>query len=329
MYRTFYAIRNKPFELTPTSELVYMSDAHREALATLRYGIISNKGFVMLTGGIGTGKTTLVNSLLKMLKTKVRVCYLTNPTLNRREFLHYVAKKLNLHYSGNKGDFILKFSQLLEKVHQRKEKILIIIDEAQVVPLDLMEEVRLLSNQAGARNVLSIFLIGQPELQETLAHPRLRPLRQRIGIKYHLKELEREDTAHYIAFRLNEAGAANPALFTDQAIDCIHQASSGNPRLINIICDHALISGFAKGINHIDRDIIEECLQDIKLPGETSLTISGEAAEAVDSSAGVGGTRSNHSRYLPVLLILLTLTIAGAGLYFLGWVEPGLDLITR
>ncbi|MBE0582180.1 MAG: Flp pilus assembly complex ATPase component TadA [Desulfofustis sp.] len=329
MYRTFYAIRKKPFELTPSSELVYLSDAHREALATLRYGIISDKGFLMLTGGIGTGKTTLVNNLLKMLKTKVRVCLLNNPTLNRREFLHFVASTLNLQYSGNKGDFILKFSKLLERVHQRKEKILIIIDEAQVFPVDLMEEVRLLSNQAGARNVLSIFLIGQPELQKTLAHPRLRPLRQRIGIKYHLKELQPEDTAHYIAFRLNEAGAANPALFTDKAIDCIHQASSGNPRLINIICDHALISGFAKNINQIDRNLIVECLQDLKLPGETSLTISGEEGETSDGSAGVGVAGSNHSRYLPVLLILLTLTIVGAGLYYVGWIEPGINLITR
>jgi general secretion pathway protein A len=309
MYRNFYGLRKKPFELTPTSDVVYMSEAHREALATLRYGIISDKGFLMLTGGIGTGKSTLVNSLLAMVKDKVRVCVLNNPTLNRHEFFHYLAKQLSLEYNGNKGEFILKFSQLLERTYRRKGKILLIIDEAQVFPVKLMEEVRLLSNQAGSRNVLSIFLIGQPELQETLAHPRLRPLRQRIGIRFHLQELKRSDTARYIAHRLHEAGAANPSLFTEAALDSIHQASAGNPRLINIICDHALISGFAQGINQIDRDLILECVDELKLPGESDLTRS-ELTEDSKVNSHTRRTRvRNHLRALPVLAILLVVVI--------------------
>lgn len=302
MYRTFYGLRKKAFELTPTSDVVYMSETHKEALATLRYGIISDKGFLVLTGGIGTGKSTLVNNLLAMVSKKVRVCVLNNPTLNRQEFLHYVAHQLGLEYKGNKADFILKFSQLLDKLHRRKEKVLLIIDEAQAFPIKLMEEVRLLSNQAGARNVLSIFLIGQPELQETLAHPRLQPLRQRIGIRFHLLELRKSDTAQYIAFRLLKAGAASPSLFTEAAIDSIHRASGGNPRLINIICDHALISGFAHGIKQVDRDLILECVDELKLPGETELIRSEhtEESKTKDSAKGRGGKKRSH-----VMLVLV------------------------
>ena len=250
---------------------MYLSESHREALATLRYGVIANKGFLLLTGGVGTGKTTILNTLLGMVKSKIRVCVLNNPKLSKHEFFSYLAGALSIPYNKNKGSFILQFADFLKQYEKEGGKVLLIIDEAQAFPTDLLEEVRLLSNHAGQKNALSIFLIGQPELQLKLADPQLLPLRQRIGIRHHLEPLTEKDTAQYIAYRLNKAGAGNSAIFDNDAIVSIHKASRGNPRLINIICDHALISGFNLDINYINKEIIEECVKEIKLQGEKKL----------------------------------------------------------
>lgn len=316
MYRSFYGLQRRPFELSPDGTLVYLSEAHKEAMATLRYGVITAKGFLLLTGGVGAGKTTLLNSLLGLLKNKVRVCLLNNPTLTQNEFYHFLEKKFGLNCQGNKGEFLLQFSDLLDECEKTGEKVLLIIDEAQIFPIQLLEEIRLLSNLAGDRNVLSIFLIGQPELQKKLSHTQLLPLRQRIGIRYHLNPLTREDTAQYIAFRLNKAGADNQALFTQRAIDCIHEASQGNPRLINVICDHALISGFSQDATQIDRDTIVECLRDIRLQDEEQLQVS-ESSEQSDrppAKLTKKGPASKHNR--PILLTLG----ATAAILFLVWV---------
>ena len=331
MYRKFYGLEEKPFDLTPDGGLLYLSEKHREGVATLRYGVIADKGFLLLTGGVGTGKTTIINTLLAMVKDKVRVCVLNNPTLNRHEFYHYLAKRLNIRYGRNKGEFILQFSRLLDTCHQNGEKILLIFDEAQVFPVKLLEEVRLLSNQAGERNVLSIFFIGQPELRNRLAHPRLLPLRQRIGITYHLKELTKYDTAQYIAYRLHKAGAVNTSLFTDKAISAIFQASLGNPRLINVICDHALITGFTRDLHVIDKDVIEECLNDIRLPGEKKLSMSeiDEKKEPILPAEKKRNRFSGGSLFFRVALALVLV----AGLFYLsysqGWLQNGMAKILK
>ncbi len=314
MYLQFYGLKKRPFDLAPDGNLVYLSEAHQEAIATLRYGVISDKGFLLLTGGVGAGKTTILNSLLGMLKNKVRVCVLNNPTLTQHEFFHYLEGKLGFNSNGNKGQFILQFSRLLDKCEKSREKVLLIIDEAQVFPINLLEEIRLLSNHAENRNVFSIFLIGQPELQEKLAHQQLLPLRQRIGIRYHLEPLTRDDTAQYILYRLNRAGADNPAIFTKQAIDCIHEASQGNPRLINVICDHAMLSGFTQDMPQIDRDVILDCLKDIRLHGEERLQVS----EPQKQSEGISDALRGKKRYLKATittLAILTL-VASAGLFY-------------
>ena len=333
MYCKFYGLKKRPFELAPDGNLVYLSEAHREAIATLRYGVIADKGFLLLTGGVGTGKTTMLNNLLSALKDKVRVCVLNNPTLSRDEFFHYLGGKLGIGYTGNKGEFILQFANLLENCEKMGEKVLLIIDEAQAFPIELLEEIRLLSNHAGDRNVLSIFLIGQPELQEKLAHPQLLPLRQRIGIRYHLKPLLREDTAQYISYRLNRAGADNPAIFSKQAIDCIHEASQGNPRLINVVCDHALISGYTQDLPQINGDVVFECLKDIRLQGEDRLQVSdlqksrlqGEERLQVSKLqknpgdlAGRPGGKKRALRTVLDILLFLALAVSIGLFYFVG-----------
>ena len=271
MYRKYYGLKHKPFELAPVGGLVYLSEGHREALATLRYGVISNTGFLLLTGGVGTGKTTVLNTLLGMVKDKVRVVVLNNPTLSKHEFFTYLSGKLGVPYNNNKGSFILQLVNFLKKYAEEGGKVLLIIDEAQSFPINLLEEIRLLSNHAGQRNALSIFLIGQPELQDKLADPLLLPLRQRIGLRHHLEPLSESDTGQYIAYRLNKAGALNSALFDNSAVSAIHKESGGNPRLINVICDHALITGYNRDLRTISKNVIDECIKEIKLQNEKKL----------------------------------------------------------
>lgn len=315
MYCNFYGLSQKPFELAPVGGLVYFSEAHREAIATLRYGVIANKGFLLLTGGVGSGKTTMLNTLLGMLKDEVQVCVLNNPKLSRNEFYCYLGGKIGIGYSGNKGQFILRFSALLDKHKKAGSKLLLIIDEAQVFSIDLFEEIRLLSNLAEDRNVLGIFLIGQPELQEKLADPQLLPLRQRIGIRYHLAPLGRDDIGQYIAYRLNKAGSVNSALFSKEAIDCIYEASMGNPRLINVICDHAMIFGFTREKNIIDRDIIVDCIKEIRLQGEERLQTSEILEQSVESP--VFGNEERKSRSAAVFVVVaLTLATSASLLFF-------------
>ena len=274
MYYSYYGLKINPFELAPDGSYVYMSETHKEGLATLRYGVIANKGFLLLTGGVGVGKTTILNALLGMLENKVIVCLLNNPSLTKDEFYLYLASKLDLAYDGNKSSFVLQFEKLLLQCRETGEKTLLVIDEAQAFSIELLEEVRLLSNLAGPSNVFSIFLVGQPEIREQLATSQLLPLRQRIGIRYHVEPLSGKDTEKYINFRLDRAGAGKSSIFTDEAVATIHEASQGNPRLINILCDHAMLTGFAKDLKVIDKPLIVESLEELRLPGEETLQTS-------------------------------------------------------
>jgi general secretion pathway protein A len=275
MYRRFYGLSRRPFDLTPAEgDGLYLSESHKEGLSTLKYGVISDKGFLLMTGGVGMGKTSIINTLLGMMKQKVQVCVISNPTLTRVEFYQFLGAKLNFSSVKNKIGFILDFCDLLDKLEKTGEKLLLIIDEAQVFPIQLLEEIRLLSNHAGNRNVLSIFLVGQPEFDDILLHSQLLPLRQRIGLRYHLQPFVRKETEQYIIHKLRTAGVVTSAIFTNRAFDLIHELSHGNPRLINVICDHSMISAFTGNIKQIDHHIVGDALKDITLPGESQLNIS-------------------------------------------------------
>ena len=269
MYLQYYGLSRKPFELVPKVDALFLGETHKEGLAVLKYGVISDKGFILLTGGIGTGKTTLINCLAASLDMRENLCIISNPNLNVVEFYHYFAAKIGQQFDGNKALFLLAFEEYLEECRQNEKKILLIIDEAHALPIEVLEEIRLLANlsadQAGA---MSIFLVGQPELVKRLGEKRLLPLRQRISIGFHLEPLSREDTQQYILFRLNAAGAQQGALFTKKAIDAIDQGADGNPRVINIICDHALLTGYSRNVLRIDHTIIRECVEQQQLPGD-------------------------------------------------------------
>ena len=271
MYTKYYGLARKPFSLTPDPSVVFMSETHQEGLAILKYGILSKKCFLVLTADVGSGKTTLLQALVSSLEQDVHLCLLNNPILYRDEFFSYIAKKLGLHWEGNKAMFLIEFGNLLKECYKKNERVLLIFDEAHVLPVDLLEEIRLLSNlEEKGQDVLSIFLVGQPELNERMSDDRLLPLRQRIGIRFHLHRFSLEETRQYILFRLRHAGARHLNIFSEEAIVAIHRVSQGTPRLINIICDHALLTGFAESKPVIGAELIEESVNDLHFPGEAT-----------------------------------------------------------
>jgi general secretion pathway protein A len=269
MYTKYYGLIKKPFSLTPDPSAVFMSETHQEGLAILKYGILSKKCFLVLTADVGSGKTTLLQALVSSLEQDVHLCLLNNPILYRDEFFSYIAKKIGLKWDGNKAMFLIEFGLFLKQCYEKGERVLLIFDEAHVLPVDLLEEIRLLSNlEEKGQDVLSIFLVGQPELNDRMSDDRLLPLRQRIGIRFHLSRFTPEETRQYILFRLRAAGARHLNIFSEEAFAEIHKVSQGTPRLINIICDHALLTGFAENKPVIGAELIEESVHDLHFPGE-------------------------------------------------------------
>lgn len=269
MYARYYGLTGKAFDLIPDPDKVYMSEAHGEALAILRYGVIDRKGFLLLTGGAGTGKTTLLQLLMRSLHSRTHLCLIDNPTLSFHDFYYLMAAKYGLReYEGNKAKFLLDFADLLTRCGACNERVLLVIDEAHCLPLELLEEVRLLSNQHYQEfGTMSVFLVGQPELNDRLSQERLLPLRQRIGIRFHLTPFSEEESRRYILFRLAKAGARGD-LFADEAIRLIHAEARGVARVINVICDQALLAGFAAERAVIDVDLVRECVGEMRIPGE-------------------------------------------------------------
>lgn len=295
MYRKFYGFKERPFEITPDTKFVYLSENHQEALAHLQYAVREGKGFSVITGEAGTGKTTLVHMLLGKLDGRVRTSYISNPILDRSDFLNYVCDDLGIESDGMKsrGQSLTALHNFLLTCFAENEKVFLIIDEAQSLEPKLLQEVRLLTNLETSRNkLLHVILLGQPELNKILAEPRFRPLKQRITVRYHLRPLNRKETKEYILYRLKKAGSRDIAIFDTGAIKAIYKYSKGIPRLINIVCDNALLTGFSSEQNRIGKSIIRDVIRDLEGP---------------EKSKGI--------RLLPIILLIL-LMIALA-LFFL------------
>jgi len=268
MYAEFFNLKEKPFNLTPSPRFLYLSETHKEALALLNYGLMEQKGFVLLTGEVGTGKTTIIQTFLENLDPSIEYVYLSNPTLSPVDFLSYVVSGLGLEpNSHTKSSLLVQLKDHLQHYIRNQKKVLLIVDEAQNLPLKLLEEIRLLSNMETADDkLINIFLIGQPELNQKLANVKSRPLLQRISIRYHINPLNLEETEDYIKTRLKEAGAKDVKLFPKDVIKAIHTYAKGYPRMINILCDNALLLGYSNGKKRITPDMIEECYNDLQLP---------------------------------------------------------------
>ena len=266
MYDSFYNVAENPFKICTDPRFLWCGEKHTQILSNLIYGLMDRNGLVVLTGNIGIGKTTLVNALLKVLGSDVYVAIINHPSLGATEFLTLVAKSLDSNFNGSdKSDLLLFFDTFFNRAHAEGKTILLIVDEAQHLSPELLEEIRLLSNreQAGQR-ILSTMLVGQTELKSMIEAPQSRSLYQRVTLFCELKALSKKETPLYVEYRLKVSGLRDQ-LFTPRAMQTIHTFSMGNPRLINILCDRAMRIGFMRKRKKIDADIIIECARDMKL----------------------------------------------------------------
>lgn len=274
MYAAFYQLNERPFELTPDLRFLYLSPKHREALAHLSYGVAERKVFVQLTGEVGTGKTLMLDALVHGLDATTRVARITNTTISKMDLLRALAWELGLSGGARtKMEMLKEVSDCLERWAADGRNAVFVIDEAQNLEPPVLEEIRLLSNLRSLdRSTLQIVLAGQPELRAKLEGPDLRQLRQRIGIRYHLEPLSLEETGEYIRHRLGVAGAKDDRIFDASAVEAVYEFSQGIPRMINIICDNSLLSGYADGKRWIGRRTVRETVEALgtREPARTS-----------------------------------------------------------
>jgi len=290
MYTEFFELIEKPFSLSTSPRFLYLGEKHKEALAILRYGVMERQGFVLLTGEVGTGKTTMVRALLASLDKNVKYVHLANPLLSPREFISYLilsAFENKIHFK-TKSEFLIGFEAFLTKIQQRNRHFLLVIDEAHKLSFDLLEEIRLLSNlETAEEKLISIFLVGQPELNDRLNEPRCRPLLQRISVRYHIPPLDVKETREYIITRLKKAGSKRAEeIFPGKTIDAIHQYSQGYPRMINILADNALLLGYSKGESKISPAMVKSCYQDLRLGGSEEKTNAGKKGAGQEAGPG-------------------------------------------
>ncbi len=270
MYKAFYNLKRNPFELPPDPSFLFPTSRHNEALAALYYGVRRHKGFVVMTGEVGTGKTLLVRCLLQLLRgTNVAYAYVFNSRLSSTDFLQYVAGDFGLAASGKtKGELLLELGNFLVARHQKNLTTVLVADEAHHLSAEVLEEIRLLTNlETSQGKLLQILLVGQPELDEKLDSVELRQLKQRIALRSHLLPLDLEETRGYIQRRLQLASANSSAgaIFPEETLAEVYRHSRGLPRLINSICENALIGGYARQLKSITPDIIGEVATELRL----------------------------------------------------------------
>jgi len=265
MYESFFGLRQEPFSIAPDPSFLYMSDKHREALALLNYGLTRGASFVLLTGEIGAGKTTVWRRFLEELPSNVDVASVVNPKLNVDALLTRVCEDLHVELPAGGGtvDLIDALHGHLLLAHAQGRRTLIVIDEAQALSGEVLEQLRLLTNLDANGKKLQVMLIGQPELRGMLERPTLEPLAQRVVARYHLPALSEAETAGYIAHRLGVAGHSGPLPFNAESLHLVHRLCRGVPRRINTVCDRAMAVAQARGSRRIDRDIVERAVAEV------------------------------------------------------------------
>jgi general secretion pathway protein A len=267
MYHEYYGLVRSPFEMTPDPAFLVLGDTHREGLATLVYAVRSRKGFVLLTGEVGTGKTTLLHSLLAQLDRETAAAFIFNPRLEPLDFFRMLLDEFGIEEPcRTKAEYLLALNRYLIARLERDLPTLLIVDEAQNLSAEMLEEIRLLSNlETPSSKLLQIMLVGQPELAELLAKPALRQLRQRIVLRHTLRPFTKDEMVHYVEERMRLAGYTGKALFEHKALDELFHVTGGVPRLINVVCDGALLLGYGRELKTIGADAIREVARDLAL----------------------------------------------------------------
>ena len=270
MYQSFFKLTRNPFEVSPDPYFLYPAEQHKEALAGLYYGIKARKGFMLLTGEVGTGKSLVVRCLQDLLdKQRIAYAYVFNTRLSSRQFLEYVAEDLGVPPGlSSKSDLLIRLSRHLIERNRQGLATVLVVDEAQLLGFVVLEEIRLLTNLETAQGkLLQIVLVGQPELDAKVENPALRQLKQRIALRFQLQVFSEGETSSYVRCRLKLAGDKTDEIFTPPALERIHFYSGGVPRLINILCDNAMLSALALGQSHILPELIDEAASDLRLKG--------------------------------------------------------------
>ncbi len=270
MYNAFYNLTRNPFDISPDPAFLFETPRHNEALAALYHAVRSHKGFVVLTGEVGTGKTLLLRCVLELFSESkdIKYAYVFNGRLSPCEFLEYIATDFGLSVAGkNKTQILFDLSNFLVSRGSKELTTVLVVDEAHHLSSDILEEIRLLTNLETPRGkLLQILLVGQPELDEKLDSSNLRQLKQRIAHRAHLNALDRTETQGYVDWRLQVAGAKpGSALFPSESIDAVYRSSKGIPRLINTICDNSLISAYARKLHSVTPEIIGAAAADLRL----------------------------------------------------------------
>lgn len=269
MYESFYGLRELPFELTADPRFLFLTPRHREALSNLEYGLLSARALTVLVGEAGTGKTTLLRAVLESERCRnVRAIHVQNPTLKRHEFIEVLAEKFGLGPDAavSKTSLLQQLEAVLRARRAAGEVLALVVDEAQSLSTELLEEIRLLANmETPTKKLLPLVLAGQPELAERLNEAGLRQLKQRIALRCEIAPLTLAETAAYIAARIRTAGCEAGKLFTREAVSLIHERSRGVARTISVICDNALLTGFALARKPVDRQIVLEVCRDFDL----------------------------------------------------------------
>lgn len=268
MYKKFFGLRENPFSVNPDPRYLVLTPHTEEALSVLTYGIQNRRGFILLTGEVGTGKTTLVNKLLEWLRRQgVATAFLFNPRLSAPQFFDFMMADFGIPCDGRqKGQVLIRLNHWLLERYRAGETAVLIVDEAQDLSFQMLEEIRLLTNlETATEKLLQIVLSGQPELDERLRQPEVRQLRQRITLRCKTHPLSLEETAGYVSRRLSIAGADGQPILTPDAIETVHLYSRGIPRVINLLCEHALISAFADQVRPVPTETIEVVAREFEL----------------------------------------------------------------
>ncbi len=314
MYKEYFGLKEDPFSIAPDPQFLYMSSRHREALAHLIYGMKADSGFVLLTGEVGTGKTTVCRCLLGQIPDKSEIAFILNPKLSVVELLATICDELGIGYpAGNQSVkvFIDQINLYLLKAHAEGKRTVLIIDEAQNLSIDVLEQIRLLTNlETDKRKLLQVVMLGQPELNHLLNQPELRQLSQRVTARYHLEPLSKHELQGYLSHRLAVAGVERP-LFPEKTIGKLYSLTGGVPRLINLLCDRALLGAYVKEENIISPALLTEAASEV----------FGEKRHGCE-------TKANYWQWGIVALLGLIL-LFGVIFLFQLFRQPALDQVTQ